>query len=120
MVRLASLVAYGVGCLLGAYLAVVFFVANSHLSISWSVENVAGSFLPLLAALVCVFLAQKHLPRFSVAMAVGVIASAFLLFFSLVFHLFPERSIPLAVAHLVSVGVLLWLALRSYRTNNAL
>lgn len=115
MVRITSLVAYGVGCLLVVYLAVVFFIANRHLSFAWSVENVAWSFLPILAALVCIFLAQKRLPRFSVAMAIGVVVSAFLLFLSLVNHLFPERSAPLAAAHLVSVGVLLWLALRSYR-----
>lgn len=120
MLRKAALIAYGVGCLLAAYLALVFFKANFHLPFVWSVENVAWSILPMLVALVCVLLAQQHTAQFSVVMAIGVVASAFLLLLSAVNHLFPERSTPLSIAHLVSVGGLLWLALRSYRRQSAL
>ena len=120
MLRKISLIAYGVGCLLVAYLALVFITTNLHLPFAWSVENLAWSFLPMLVAMVCVFLTQKRIARFSVVMAMGVVASVLLLLLSALNHMFPERSTPLSIAHLVSVGGLLWLALRSYRRQNAL
>lgn len=119
MLRIASLVAYGIGCLLVAYLAVVFFTANLHLPFALSIDNVAWSFLPMLAAMVCVFLAQQRIARFSVVLAMGVVASISLLLLSALNHMFPERSTSLSFAHLVSVGGLLWLALRLYKRQNA-
>jgi hypothetical protein len=112
--------AYGVGCLLAAYLALVFITANWHLPFVWSVDHIAWSFLPMLVAVACALLAQRQAVRFSVSMALGIIVSAFLLLLSLVNHLFPERSTLLSIAHLASVGGLLWLALRLYRRKNAL
>lgn len=74
----------------------------------------------MLAALVGVLLTQARLARFSVVMAVGVLASAVLLLLSTLNHMFPERSVPLSLAHLASVSGLLWLAIRSYRRQHIL
>lgn len=52
MLRKTSLIAYSVGCLLAAYLALVSITANLHLPIAWSVENLAWLFLPMLVAMV--------------------------------------------------------------------
>jgi len=120
MLRKASLIAYGIGCLLAAYLAFVSMTANLHLPFVWSVDRIAATFLPMLIAVASVFLAQRQIVRFSVVMALGIVISVFLLLLSLVNHLFPERSMFLSIAHLVSVGGLLWLALHLYRRQNAL
>ena len=120
MLRITSVIAYGVGCIFASYLVWVSLAANLHLPFDWSASTVTWSFVPMLIALVGVFLSQMRIAQFSVTIALGVVLSATLLILSALYHMFPSISTPLSIAHLVSVAALLWQALRVFKGRSPL
>jgi hypothetical protein len=105
LLRHAALWGYGMGALLGAYLAFVGVRVVLSMSEPLDVSSVVLTFLPMLAVVGLAFWAQLRASRFLVFLALGVVIAAVLALFSMLNHGFPELSARFAFFHLASVVV---------------
>ncbi len=106
--RTIALYAYAFGCVIAALLAlagvnavVSAISAGGRLDIA----AVSATFLPMLALMLLVFFAQRRSKTLAPSLAIGVVAAAVLLLFSLLQHGFPHFANPLAAVHLVAVAL---------------
>jgi hypothetical protein len=103
MFRKAALLAYTMGALLAVCLSVAGIRAVLEAGVPMKLSALVATFLPMLALVAAVFLAQLRSSRFLPVLAVGLVISAGLALFSLLNHGFPEVNRNFAALHLLSV-----------------
>ena len=123
--RATAIYAYGAGCILAVYLVyaglTALVVTTSNGGTVGIIEAAAGSFLPMLALMIIVFIAQRRLKVLAILPIPTIIVAAVALLFAMGSHWAPGFGDPLGIAHLVVVAIgLVWGArvLRRGGTNS--
>ena len=121
MLRLTALYMYGVSVVLSLVMTFNYVGANRDLAFEAGLDRAAWSFVPIGLLLLSVFYAQLRARSVLWLLAVIVVAAALSLYFTAVFHMFPEWSRMAAAIHLavVTLGVALGLFFAGRKTTHA-
>ena len=121
MLRKTAIILYALGILIAMLFMGASLSGNAHLSWEWRTDHVVYAFIPMVLFMCIALYGQLKSLEILWPLVVLVVIASVSLFYSSLFHMYPDKSKLIALIHLAIVIVGSgWVFFQSRKLKNAL